>query len=126
MRIGSVYWSAGPSQSAPYGAASSPKGRAKVASLRRNDAAKLQFSEMLSQTDMHIRYCLIAEKTGYLISHIFSVVLLFQLPPTDFHGFSQFCKPSRLAAGDEHLAGDDLVQDEILPSGIQLAEDIVQ
>ena len=54
MRIGSVYWSAGPSQTAPYGAASSPKGRAKVASLRRNDAAKLQFAEMLSQTDMPI------------------------------------------------------------------------
>ena len=33
LRIGSVYWNAGPSQTAPYGAASSPKGRAKVASL---------------------------------------------------------------------------------------------
>ena len=38
----------------PQGAASSPIGRAKVASLRRNDTAKLQFAEMLSQTDMHI------------------------------------------------------------------------
>ena len=32
--VESVYWNVGPSQTAPYGAASSPKGRAKVASLR--------------------------------------------------------------------------------------------
>ena len=31
--VESVYWNVGPSQTAPYGAASSPKGRAKVASL---------------------------------------------------------------------------------------------
>ena len=75
-----------PSQTAPNGAASSPKGRAKVASLRtmsnkipfigtpsrptwreanslpygglsKNLPAKLQFVEMLSQTDMHIVLC---------------------------------------------------------------------
>ena len=33
----------GPLSVCPYGAASSPKGRAKVASLRRNDTAKFQF-----------------------------------------------------------------------------------
>ena len=33
----------------PYGAASSPKGRAKVASLRKNDTAKLQFVWMLRE-----------------------------------------------------------------------------
>ena len=43
----------GPLSVCPYGAASSPKGRAKVASLRRNDTAKLQFGEMLLQTDVH-------------------------------------------------------------------------
>ena len=34
LMVESVYWNVGPSQTAPYGAASSPKGRAKVASLR--------------------------------------------------------------------------------------------
>ena len=38
----------------PYGAASSPIGRAKVASLRKNDTAKLQFAEMLRKANMHI------------------------------------------------------------------------
>ena len=81
--VESVYWHVGPSQTAPYGAASSPKGRAKVASLRtmsnkipfigtpsrptwreanslpygglsKNLPTKLQFVAMLSQTDMHI------------------------------------------------------------------------
>ena len=33
LMVGGVCWNAGPSQAAPYGAASSPKGRAKVASL---------------------------------------------------------------------------------------------
>ena len=40
----------GPSQVSPYGAASSPKGRAKVASLGKNDTAKLQFSERIKGT----------------------------------------------------------------------------
>ena len=31
--VGNVYWNVGPSQTAPFGAASSPKGRAKGASL---------------------------------------------------------------------------------------------
>ena len=34
LMVGNVFWNAGPSQSTPYGVASSPKGRAKVASLR--------------------------------------------------------------------------------------------
>ena len=51
LMVGSVHWNVGPSQAAPYGAASSPRGRAKVASLRRNDTAKLQFSD----ADTHIQ-----------------------------------------------------------------------
>ena len=81
--VESVYWNVGPSQTAPYGAASSPKGRAKVASLRtmsnkipfigtpsrptwreanslpysglsKNLPAQLQFFVLLSKADMHI------------------------------------------------------------------------
>ena len=59
---------------------------------------------------------------------ILGIFPLFLNQPSlfDFHGFSQFGESARFAAGDEHLAGDDLVQDEILPAGIQLAEDVVQ
>ena len=39
---------------------------------------------------------------------------------------SHFGKPSRFAAGDEHLPGDDLVQHKVLPPGVQLGQNIVQ
>ena len=51
--------------------------------------------------------------------------LFFYLSAADFHGFSQFGKPARFAAGDEHLAGDDFIQHEILPSRVQLTEHVV-
>ena len=55
--VGSAYWNVGPSQSAPYGAASSPKGRAKVASLRKNDTAKLPFRKAVGQSrEAHCDY----------------------------------------------------------------------
>ena len=51
---------------------------------------------------------------------------LFYLAFADPDSFAQLREPSGLAAGDEDLAGDDLVQDEVLPAGIQLGKDIVQ
>ena len=51
--------------------------------------------------------------------------LFFYLSVADFHGFTQFGKPSGFAAGDEHLAGDDFIQHEILPSRVQLTEHVV-
>ena len=82
LMVESVYWNVGPSQTAPYGAASSPKGRAKVASLHtmsnkipfigtrsrptwreadslpysdltKNPLAKLQFSFLPGQSNKH-------------------------------------------------------------------------
>ena len=47
-------------------------------------------------------------------------------PLGDLDGLSQLCESSRLAAGDEHLAGDDLIQDEILPSRVQLRKHVVE
>ena len=44
----------------------------------------------------------------------------------NLNGLSQFGESSRFAAGDEDLTGNDLVQHEILPSGIQLRENVVQ
>ena len=52
LMVESLYWNVGPSQTAPYGAASSPKGRAKVASLRKNDTVKLQFVHMRRKDDI--------------------------------------------------------------------------
>ena len=51
---------------------------------------------------------------------------LFYLAFAYLDGFAQFRESSRFAAGDEDLAGDDLVQDEVLSSGIQLGKDIIQ
>ena len=48
--VGNVFWNAGPSQSTPYGVASSPKGRAKVASLR---TMSNLFSEIISWRGEH-------------------------------------------------------------------------
>ena len=44
----------------------------------------------------------------------------------NLNGFTQLGKPSGFAAGDEHLTGNDLVQHKILPSLIQLRQNIVQ
>ena len=44
----------------------------------------------------------------------------------DPYGFADVRDPVRLAAGDEHLAAADLVEDEILPQRVQLGEHVVQ
>ena len=54
------------------------------------------------------------------------MTLVFYFSAFDLYGLAQLRESSGLAAGDEHLTGHDLVQDEFLPSGIQLGKDIVQ
>ena len=44
----------------------------------------------------------------------------------NLNGLAQFGESARFAAGDEHLSGDDLIQDEILPSLVKLREHIIQ
>ena len=43
-----------------------------------------------------------------------------------FNRFSQLGKPAGLAAGDEHLSRNDLIQYKILPSLIQLRQNVIQ
>ena len=54
------------------------------------------------------------------------MTLYFYSSPADLNGPAQFGKPARFAAGDEHLAGNDLVQHKVLPAGVQFGKHIVQ
>ena len=56
----------------------------------------------------------------------FAMTSCSYLSALNLDGLTQLCTPSRFAAGDEHLTAYDLVQHEILPSRIQLGQDIVQ
>ena len=61
--------------------------------------------------------------------HFAFCILHFALNQVSFSYFyclSQLRKPSRFTAGDKDLTFYDLIQDEILPAGIQLGKDIVQ
>ena len=41
-------------------------------------------------------------------------------------GFTDLRQPVKLAAGDQHLAGRDLIENKVLPAGVQLREHIVE
>ena len=44
----------------------------------------------------------------------------------NFDGLAQLCEAAGFAAGDEHLAGDDLVENEVLAALVQFGQNIVQ
>ena len=44
----------------------------------------------------------------------------------NLNGLAQFGEPARLTAGDEHLTGDNLIENKVLPSLIQFRQNIIQ